>query len=253
MWAIQPGPATMRRDMPSGAFTPLAIAGLKFWVKADQLSLNDNDPVSTWLDQSGLGNDATQSGGNRPTHKTNIQNGKPMVLHAPASSQYMRANGVAAAFSGTDLPASIFAVVKADALGAQRTTASFGRIASTTPFFRLIQSAGNAWITGRRDDASSAKSASGGTVDTNAHLIASVFTGTTVTLYDNGAGIGSANQDLDVGALTLDAFAIGALARGTPVEFFSGYIGEILVYDSALSTTDRQRIEAYINARWALF
>jgi hypothetical protein len=235
------------------AFSPLSINGLQAWYRADNLPLNDGDAVSTWMDQSGYSNHATQSGGNRPTYKTGIQNGKPMVLFAPASSQYMRANGVAAAFTGADMPMSLFIALKPDALGAQRTAASFASTVTTTPFFRLIQSAANAWTMGRRDDASAAKAASGGTVDTNAHLIGVVFTGTTVTVYDNGAVIGAAGADLDVGTLTVDSFAIGTLARAAPTEFFSGYQGEIIVYNSALSTTDRQRVETYLNARWALF
>src|SRR5690348_4328042 len=65
---------------PSGTFSPTDISGLKLWVKADQIGgLSDGDPVSTWSDQSGVGNDMTSSGSNRPTYKTGILNSFPIV------------------------------------------------------------------------------------------------------------------------------------------------------------------------------
>jgi hypothetical protein len=41
--------------------------------------LSDGDPVSTWLDSSVNGNNATMTGSNRPTFKTGIVNGHPVV------------------------------------------------------------------------------------------------------------------------------------------------------------------------------
>src|SRR5439155_17313853 len=60
-------------------FSPAEIGGLKLWLKADALALNNNDPVSTWTDSSGNGNSPTSSGTKRPTYKTNVLNGKPVV------------------------------------------------------------------------------------------------------------------------------------------------------------------------------
>src|SRR5690606_14284499 len=43
-------------------FSPADIAGLKLWLDATAITgLSDSDPVTTWVDQSGEGNDATQS------------------------------------------------------------------------------------------------------------------------------------------------------------------------------------------------
>ncbi len=53
---------------------------LKLWLKADDLSLNNGDPVANWPDASGNGNDASQVlGANQPTFSTNVINGKPAV------------------------------------------------------------------------------------------------------------------------------------------------------------------------------
>jgi hypothetical protein len=53
---------------------------------------------------------------------------------------------------------------------------------------------------------------------------------------------------------TLQAADSGILGRGyatTPDNtYFVGGLGEIIVYDTALSDTDRQSVEAYLQARW---
>ena len=49
------------------------------WLRADAITgLNDGDPVSTWIPQV-YGNDAIQTGINRPLYKAGILNGKPVV------------------------------------------------------------------------------------------------------------------------------------------------------------------------------
>lgn len=53
---------------------------LKLWLKANELSLSNGDPVSTWTDASGNGNDASQgTASNQPTFLTNVINGLPAV------------------------------------------------------------------------------------------------------------------------------------------------------------------------------
>lgn len=60
---------------------PDSMGGLKLWLKADAITgLNDGDPVGTWNDSSGNGNNAAQStAANKPTYKTSIINSQPIV------------------------------------------------------------------------------------------------------------------------------------------------------------------------------
>lgn len=55
------------------------IPGRILHLDASKLTLNDGDPVTTWPDLSGNGFDATGSGTARPTFKTAIQNGLPVI------------------------------------------------------------------------------------------------------------------------------------------------------------------------------
>lgn len=56
---------------------PDSLSGLSCWLKADSLSLNDNDTVVTWNDSSGNARNGT--GVNLPKYRTAVLNGKPIV------------------------------------------------------------------------------------------------------------------------------------------------------------------------------
>lgn len=79
---IGAGAATVQAAPPS--------TGLKLWLAADTgVTLDGSGGVSTWSDQSGNGNDATQAtAANRPTVTANALNGKPVVHFNGASTQY---------------------------------------------------------------------------------------------------------------------------------------------------------------------
>ena len=63
------------------------------WFIADSLSLSDTDPVTTWTDESGNGNDATQAiAGSQPTYRTGQINGLPAVVF-DGTEDYMPFDG----------------------------------------------------------------------------------------------------------------------------------------------------------------
>lgn len=95
----------------TAAFVPTDISGIKLWLKADALSLADNDPISTFTDQSGSGNDFTAAGGARPTFKTAVLDGRAIARFDGSDDQMSpAANPLSGASAGT-----LFVVVKLDA------------------------------------------------------------------------------------------------------------------------------------------
>ena len=62
-------------------WAPTDLSNLLLWLDASQITgLNDGDAVASWTDLSGNGNHATQStAAAKPTYKTNIINGLPVV------------------------------------------------------------------------------------------------------------------------------------------------------------------------------
>src|SRR5262249_40272752 len=77
-------------EMDSGESSwvgPELLSGLKLWLKGDAGVITDsNTNISTWQDQSGNGNDATQTdSSSRPQYVTNVLNGKPVARYKPSS------------------------------------------------------------------------------------------------------------------------------------------------------------------------
>ncbi len=83
----------------------MSTDNLQLWLKADAITgLNNNDPVSTWVDSSVNGRNATQSGAARPTYITSALNGKP-VIRFDGSVDYMAvADNDVWTFSDFDIP-----------------------------------------------------------------------------------------------------------------------------------------------------
>lgn len=75
---------------PPGQSTPDEIPGLVTWLRADTAPFNHGDPVQTWQDTSGLGNDATQpTVSQRPTFTQNAINGLPALSFTRSANQQL--------------------------------------------------------------------------------------------------------------------------------------------------------------------
>lgn len=72
----------------TAAWTPLALASILRWFRADNIVGADGDPIGTWPDESGQGHDATASGGDRGVLKTNIQNGLSILRWTAGTNGY---------------------------------------------------------------------------------------------------------------------------------------------------------------------
>ncbi|EMY60439.1 DUF5018 domain-containing protein [Leptospira terpstrae] len=71
---------------------PRVLGGgsLRLWFKADQLTLNDGDPIATWSDVSGYGNHIAQPNASlRPVFKKNQINGYPIAEYRSATASRM--------------------------------------------------------------------------------------------------------------------------------------------------------------------
>lgn len=216
-------------------------ANLKGWWAADSLALSNGAAVSSLPDLSGNGFTFVQAtGGNQPTFNTNQQNGKPGLTFA--GSQFMTA-GVPV----TGQVFSMFAVLKntSAASGVRGCfhvgeNSGFSFNVNTGPV-RNMQSRGAADM----DD---------GAATLNTELWSGTrATGPTVwTFYLNGVSqsITSTNATMTSAATSsvLGKFdnALGGFA-------WVGSIFEVLVYDAVLSSTDRAKVEAYLNSKWAVF
>jgi hypothetical protein len=74
-------------------------------------------------------------------------------------------------------------------------------------------------------------------------------------LYRNGVALTATSGSDPTNTTALTASANGAIGRGYSIAVdtrYQGAVAEIIVYDSALSDTDRQAVETYLRLHWSL-
>ena len=252
------------RLLKGSAFTPRSISGLALWLdasSADTLYTTDAGPVtavsspteisgcvgwwdasdaasitqsvglvSQWNDKSTAGNHATASSTARPTTGTRSLNGKN-VLDFDGT-----ANAMATSLADAATQTVLFVAVS--------DVASGGRVWSYGTTNRGVFSDSGTWAFWRQQ--TSGPISFGATASATSPSVAcALFTSnSSLTTFGNGAQ-GTTNDPVDSSGAT---FNIGKESTS----FHNGYIAEIVIYDTALSTADRARVEAYLAQRWGI-
>lgn len=221
----------------TSTFSPTDIAGLKLWFDASDSGTitQSGGAVSQWNDKSGNANNATQSViAQRPTIHTAAQNGLDTILFTPANNEYFDLTSsvnVDSAFTG-------FAVIE--------------RLSQTGLKFIMVFSSSSGTTYSLAWDYTDAVAVSNSSdyvtftpyAATGFHSITTDMTGSVGHIWIDGvAETTSSNAFGRVPGFN----AIGNYS-GT---FANGEMGEILLYDSILSSTDRGKVEAYLKAKWA--
>lgn len=217
-----------------GAFAFTDIAGCQLLLDASQTGLSNGDPVSTFVDGSGQGNDHTASGSQRPT--LNSSGAFPFLDYD--GSQYMTGP---VAISGTTM--TIFSIFKmpSDADAFSRII-SLGNVGSpdfnSASFCNISRNNTNEAVRGERNSASL-----GGTSITynTWYLISLTFDGSDCTVRVSGL---SPASNASVGTFSIDASRIGS--HLTSGNIFKGGMALHLIYDSALDSTNRGLVEAKV-------
>ena len=229
-----------------GGVDPLDISGLVAWFRPESLAaLNDNDPISTWVDSSGQGNDLTAAGAARPLCKTAIVNGLRV-----------------ARFDGTD-----DGLAKASPVGVPDGSGPFtlfdvsSRGASVSPRVLCSRTSGaNGWIYQHGDGANAPaiRLTTPSVIDYdagNGWPSAATFYSHSVildasadcTFWRNGTSLGGEAHTV-FGNVTAGGLGMGSGAANT----WDGDIAEVLVYNSELSAGARQAVEGYLISKYAL-
>lgn len=226
-------------------------SGMAFWYDATKVSGSDGDPQSSWTDQSGNGNNATNGGGAaRPVFKTAIINGNNVIrFNSGVASQYF------------DIPSVFGGAVAGEmivvAQGAADPAASSSNVGpwsmcgtggalgdSTFPF-----TDGNIYE-------------SFGLTTSNARHTAINAPGSLASprIYNVRAQAGQYLLRLDGDIIHCDddatigfGNAIRSLGRGiSGTTFWKGDIGEILVWTRVLTAVERKVVHDYLAAKWLI-
>lgn len=211
-------------------FAPTDIAGCKLWLDASGLSAG---ALGTWTDGSSAGNTVSQAtAGAKPTVVAGGLNGLP-VVRFDGSDDTLSAAG----FTGIAAGYSLFAVVVPQAT----PDAYDALVASDDCWVMLAVGGTGGWGLYTSGDQPASAVLSAGT----AYLLEVVTGGTGANYYSSGVADGTASGPTNNSGIS--GFNVGS--QGS-IRFSQVDVGEIVVYDSALGTTDRQSVENYLLAKW---
>ena len=222
-------------------FDPRTIAGCALWLDAaDASATGGGSTVSTWIDKSGFGSNATAN--SAITLTQNAMGGLPALSFNSSTPQWLLGNT-----SITSNTLTVFSVFSMQSnSGAAARTVSLAATGANdynnNSYVGILRQNGTtmgpdrngAWIAGSFSYATPV-------------LSASVFDGTNAYLYTNGIQQGSYAS---TGNFTISAYAIAANTNTADAHYWSGYIGEVIVYSNALTTVQRQEVEGYLAWKW---
>ncbi len=218
--------------------SPLDISGCALWLDgADAATMfnatSGGSPVAAggavarWEDKSGNGRHATQgNAGNQPSLQSAVQSGKSVV----------RFDG-----AGDHLNTSL-----ADA--SQQTFFLVARAVTPTGAQRVFSYGGNRSVFASNVDLRWWQGNFGSGVSSTSFGVAAGVIASNSSFTWFGNGVQSAAGDPTDAAAT--NATVGSEAGTTNP--FNGDIAEIIVFDTALSTTSRARVEAYLAAKWGI-
>lgn len=221
------------------------------WLDASRLSLNNNDPVTTWTDFSGNGNDFTQGTANRqPTFLTNQINAQPSINF---SQDFLDLSTTSDMNSANFTQFIVGKAVNANNTRAVlRSSYSSGASTSSSTYHGFyLSTSGNQYYTHSRNTSGVAVSAAMG-YQAGYNILSSVInSGTsTVTGYLNNnltnttAGYNSTpNGHLQTRIGSNTGSASGGL-------FFAGTMSEVIIYNRALNTAEHNIINNYLAVKY---
>jgi hypothetical protein len=230
-------------------FSPAEISGLALWLDAsDSSTLFQNsdgtvpatassDPVGAWLDKSGNARHATQSvSGSRPTISA-MGSRRALRLGASGAVSRLSLGNLSAAFPAAG---NVFVAFQPNS-DSQYTLYSTRNNDDT--YANTSTSLWGTWVNTRTSVTSSRPSS-------GAHVANLYGTSGSFSVIEDGALIHSSSalawepgNDHNIGSRPASA------AGQTPLD---GWIGEVIAYNRALTTAERQRLERYLAAKWGI-
>lgn len=223
------------------SFLPTDIYGCNLWLDASQITgLTDGDAISTWSDESGESNDATQSTSTyQPTYQTNELNGKPVVRF---DTDFM----IVANESTFDLATpTIFLVCTPRTVIAKNDSSTY----NSSHRKMEIKVHADEFLYGSGGD---------GVAVTVTQAISGFNTISTTTISNTNHRLTINGEIFDFTDTLYDTsfnnkpVTIGRSFSNVSTEYRNGDIAEIIIYDSALSDTDREKVETYLSGKYAI-
>jgi hypothetical protein len=250
-------------NVPPTPFSPSQLPGLALWLAADTGISTVNSKVTSWMDQSGHLNNATQSiAASQPTLVTGAVNGHPVVAFGLSGAlTYLQIADAASLNWGTgdftlEIVASSTQPVNTYAVmyGKQKTDAAPYPGPGLYMNFP-IPSATTLGVQLEGLPAYELGSSTTGVNDGNTRLYGGRRTGMILEARLNGALSAMSvlpAAPLDLSAAGFPAFVGGHPASGTVIQALQGNVAEIVAVAGTITTADLTKLEKYLEAKYGL-
>ena len=227
--------------MSSGIFTPLEISGLQLWLDANDsstITLNGST-VSQWNDKSGNGYNVSQStASNQPTYQSAVLNSKSVVRFDGSGDVLTNTTDTPV---GGSTNRTVFVVFNSNTGITAKYPLALGNSTSTGQTFGISQEIGVRVNSGYQIWTTS--------VDSTHAIVTIILDGTSTTdlsAWKNGSSLSAYTPS----AQTINTTSGILVGNGPSGGNLNGDVAEIIVYNSALSTSDRESVESYLSTKW---
>jgi hypothetical protein len=210
----------------SRPFAPTDIPGCTMWLDAaDASTMNSTTTVTSWTDKSSLGNTMTGT--------------------ATFSGSNMTFNGSTQAFSNTSFvfPISNYSMFAVYSNTTAPASTAYMNVVYGNGGYPMLGVYGSSKFVSARSVVANTGALSPNVAASSTMLVSATYTPSTFSPFINGSA------ETTLAGTTLAA--TGIYVSG-PTNYFNGSVSEILIYNSNLSTTQRQQVEGYLAAKWGL-
>lgn len=227
----------------------LPLANLELWLRADRgTTVDGNQQLSAWKDQSGQGRHAAQAvGALQPVVLANWLNNQPVVDFDGNNDSL----GIVGNFADFTNGATVVTVVAFRDIERDQTVMEIGNGTASAALALRLDSANQEvdWQTPASGSASVLNSGARVTGD-RYHLIqAQLSVSNNLALYRDGVLMGT-KSGAAIPHEARTAHHLGVASDGT--SRFDGRLVELMVYSDDLSAADRRRVEDYFLDKYAL-
>lgn len=230
-------------------FVPTQVSGLEIWLDASEgtnMYKSETNKVAIWQDKVNGYAFSNLDAGEQPTFETNVQNGYGALKFD--GGDYLHWNDVVT----QDDTASYFIVAKTTTTGNQAIYYATGGkilfigagVGSGNNSFTALFGDGSSWNT------SSTALSPNRSLGNDFHVLGITNTGADSTAGCQPTHDGEEYTTVNGDHINFSSVNIGAYPDGSVG--WTGYICEILVYNTNVSSTNRKKIEGWLAWKWGI-
>jgi hypothetical protein len=231
-------------------FIPISVSGLNLWFDASDISGNgttvtNGTLINKWFDKSGLGNHATANA--NITYNSTGLNSRPALSFT--GTQWLTGN-----VTNNNNTMSLFVVFSMNS-----TSSSYARTIGFSSGSGVHDSNNNNFLAFARNNSFGMQPWRNNATISNIlpnystpYLSECWFDGSSGYATSQKGESTTINNMASSGNFAISYFTIANNPNTADGSYLNGFISEILVYNTNLTTSDRQKVEGYLSWKWGL-